>query len=89
MNDKMKKDIYYYELKELLNKLEGEGVESVYSFVKDQQTNGGSSIYSAAMNDIVAHCPTPSEWKNIGARRQFEFDVRYYCEYYLAYYEDE
>ena len=88
MQHELKKDFDYYMLEKLLNKLKIEGVEAVYESFKHAKSKGGSSLYSAAESDIIACCPNSKEWKNIGTRRCFEYDVRYYCEYYMSLYDE-
>lgn len=89
MQDKIKKDQYYHMIKSLLEKLDKEGVDVLYQSFKGAKPNNGSSLYSALLNDIIANCPNSNEWMNPRSHDMFEHDIRYYCDYYLAYYDDE
>lgn len=73
----------YNRIKALLDKLEKEGVEPVYQFIKKCKPSFGSSGYSAVINDLIACCPSAKDWNNSNYREFFKQDVIYYCEYYL------
>ena len=89
MQDKLKKDQYYYMIKSILEKLDKEGIDALYQSFKNAKPTNGTSIYSALFNDIVANCPDSKEWKNLRSHDRFERDIRYYCDYYLSFYDDE
>lgn len=89
MQDKLKKDEYYHMIKSLFAKLDREGVEPLYQLFKNEKQNNGSSLYSALLNGIVENCPDSKEWKNPRSHDMFEHNIRYYCDYYLSYYDDE
>ena len=89
MEEKMKKDESYYMIKNLLDRLNKEGVESFYQSFKKAKMSSGASPYSALLNDIIANCPDVKDWKNPRRRESFEYDIRYYCDYYLTFYDEE
>lgn len=79
----------YYSIKALRDKLEKEGVESIYQFIKKCKLTSGSSKYSALINDLIGCCPSSDEWCYPRIREEFRYDVKYYCDYYLVPDEDD
>ena len=73
----------FYIIKSILDKLEKEGVESLYQSIRKWKTSNGSSYYSALINDLVACCPYAEQWKNPKVRDSFKQDIKYYCDHYL------
>ena len=89
MQDKLKKDESYYMIKSLLKKLDKEGVDVLYQSFKNAKPSYGTSTYSALLNDISANCPNSEAWNNPRSHDMFERDIRYYCDYYLSFYDEE
>lgn len=67
----------YYNIKSILDKLEKEGVESVYQFIKKCKLSSGASACSAVINDLIGCCPSTEEWQYPTVREFFEKDVIY------------
>ena len=73
-----------FQIKLMLEKLEKEGVESIYNIVKNSKPSLGYSPYSSLINDLIGCCPSSQDWQNPRARDLFKNDIIYYCNYYLT-----